>query len=188
MEESRVLPRKTLVLSLLLFSLSLAAAPASWKVDTNALQSQLDAGITGLTFRAGLQSIALDVERVTRNAAGDFVVRARVGVDGWAVLSSSDRQWYGNVRTGTRSYELRHNVLVDVTDEPELPGLPPAVTRKAPAVRQPHPESLDAATNAEEPVVVDVLMVYTSKLHETVSETDIRNVAVAAIEETNLAY
>jgi hypothetical protein len=156
----------------------------------NALQAQLDRGATRITLTAGDASIALDIERTTRTADGDLVVRARpVGQEGWAVLSSSRGQWYGNVRSGAQTYELRHvdggHELVRTDGERAPAELNPAPWRRAPAVREPHAESVTA--NAE-PAVVDVLLAYTSHLHSLVSETDIRTTAIAAVEEANLAY
>jgi hypothetical protein len=178
--------QKPLGLLLLLCSFSAAAAP----FDANALQAQLDRGATRITLAAGDESIALDVERTTRTADGDLVVRARpVGQEGWAVLSSSRGQWYGNVRSGEQAYELRHvdggHELVRTDGERSPAELNPAPWRRAPAVREPRAESVTA--NAE-PSVVDVLLCYTSHLHSLLSETDIRTVANAAIEEANLAY
>jgi hypothetical protein len=188
-------PRKSLVLLSLLCSLSLLAAPSrSWKFDPDALQAQLDAPSSRLSIPAGDRLIALDVERTTRTADGDLVVRGHpAGSDrnSFAVLTASDGHWYGVVRDGAHSYEIRHagqgaHEIVETTDERPAPRLSPSPSRRASAPRGVSADSVPAAD--AESVVVDVLMFYTSRLRSLVAEADIRAVANAAIEETNLAY
>jgi plastocyanin len=72
------------------------------------------------------------------------------------------------------------------TDGERAPAdLNPAPWRRAPAVREPHAESVTASAD---PAIVDVLLVYTSHLHSLLAEPLIRATANAAIEEANLAY
>lgn len=184
---------ETLVLLSLLCSLPLLAAP----FDPAALQAQLERGALRVSIPAGEVTIALDIERTTRTADGDLIVRARpAGVaerDGWAVLGQSSGHWYGNVRTGTRSYEIRHagngahEIVERNADERAPVDLPPAPSRRAAAIRDIRADAATAVAEAE-PVVVDVLMFYTSRLRSLVPEADIQTQAAAAVEEANLAY
>ena len=153
---------ETLVLLSLLCSLPLLAAP----FDPAALQAQLERGALRVSIPAGEVTIALDIERTTRTADGDLIVRARpAGVaerDGWAVLGQSSGHWYGNVRTGTRSYEIRHagngahEIVERNADERAPVDLPPAPSRRAAAIRDIRADAATAVAEAE-PVVVDVL-------------------------------
>jgi peptidyl-Asp metalloendopeptidase len=188
-------PRKSLVFLSFLCSLSLLAAPSRWNFDPDAMQAQFDAASTRITIPAGDHRIELEVERTTRTAAGDLIVRARpVGAEfgDWAVLASSGGHWYGNVRSGERSYEIRHvaNGVHEIVRNEDVRGpaqLPPMPSRRAPAPRAIAPDAAKPIAEAES-VVVDVLMCYTSRLRSLVPEADIRNTANAAIEESNLAY
>jgi hypothetical protein len=169
----------------------MSAAPRSWTFDATAMSAQFAGAALHVTIPIGDDRIALDVERTIRTAEGDVVVRANpVGQEGWAVLTSSHGQWYGNVRAGEHSYEIRH-VGDDAHEIVEMDAV------RAPRERSPMPAMQDVRTTQDlrmkpianaTPVVVDVLLFYTSRLRSLVAVPDIVNIANAAIEESNLAY
>lgn len=173
-------PRKILVLLLLVCPLVLHAAP----FDAHRFASQLDAGALRISIPVDDGAVALDVERVTRNADGSVIVRARIDREGWAVLTSSGGRWYGNVHTSTRSFEIRDGAIVE--DTAPVNELAPK-----PSVQHAMAKSQELRTtpiaNAA-PVVVDVLIFYTSRLASLVPLADITNIANAAVENANLAY